>query len=258
MGKDVMPPDGWAEAIKQFSRSAVREGERLKSELLQVWSSFQSQREPFVRNGGKIKTSSQLYQWLGRDLLHVESALIQVVGQLQINPCICCLRGNGPWALCVKLPGGDGTRYGCANCHEANRECTTDATVRFNQRAPQTTSTQVNPGERDADSGNDAVLSPVRETHELVALQHALTSQLTIVHEVDRVVDARIREIEITIARLGQGRMAGNIRPEDVDHLQGQYRQLMVAMQQQARERVRREDCVNDLADMMDIMLFRW
>jgi hypothetical protein len=257
MGKDIMPPDGWAETIKQFARSAAREEEQLKSELLQVWSSFQSQREPFVRNGGKIKTSSQLYQWVGRNLLHVESALIQVVGQLQVNPCICCLRGKGPWALCVKLPGADGTRYGCANCHEANRECT-EATVRFSQQAPQSRPAQVNHGERDADSGNDGAICSVRELHGLVALQHALNGQLTIVHEVDRIVDAIIREIGITIAPLGQGRLAGNIRPEDVHRLQGQYRELMLAMQQQARERVRREDCVNDLADMMDIMLFRW
>ena len=98
----------------------------------------------------------------------------------------------------------------------------------------------------------------MREFHELVALQHALNDQLTIVHEVDRLVNALIRELGITIARLGQGRMDGNIQPEDVDRLQGQYRQLMLAVQQQARERVHHEDCVNGLTDLMDIMLFRW
>jgi hypothetical protein len=233
MGKDVMPPDGWAETIKQFPWSAAREEEWLKSELLQVWSSFPSQREPFVRNGGNIKTSSQLYQWAGRNLLHVESALIQIVGQIQINACICCLRGKGPWALCVKLPGGDGARYGCANCHEANRQCTTDATVRFNQRAPQSRPTEVTPADREADSGNDGLIFSVRELHELVALQHALNAQLTIVHEVDRIVDALIREIGIMIARLGQGRITSHVRPED-ERLQGLYRELMLAVHRQA------------------------
>jgi hypothetical protein len=116
----------------------------------------------------------------------------------------------------------------------------------------------VNPSNGDADSGNDGAIFSVRELHEFVALQHALNGHLTIIHEVDRLVDALIRELEITIARLSHGCMDGNIRPEDVDRLQGQYRQLMLAVQQQARERVRLEDCVNELADIMDIMLFRW
>ncbi|KAJ6004013.1 hypothetical protein N7522_005658 [Penicillium canescens] len=49
-----------------------------------------------------------------------------------------------------------------------------------------------------------------------------------------------------------------NILDKIVDCLQGQYRELMLAMQQQARERIHHEDCVKNLAGLMDIMLFRW
>jgi hypothetical protein len=69
----------------------------------------------------------------------------------------------------------------------------------------------VNPSSRDADSGDDRAIFSVRELHKLVALQHALNGQLTIVHEMDRLVDALIRELGITIARLDQGRMAGDM-----------------------------------------------
>lgn len=88
---------------------------RLKTENLRLLSDKEPKQELILRPGNTARWSgTRLNEKIGEKARTVEAAAMQVVGDHQKNlECEGCLKGLGPFALCVTFPGIDG----CGNCH---------------------------------------------------------------------------------------------------------------------------------------------
>ncbi|KAJ5771758.1 hypothetical protein N7520_002287 [Penicillium odoratum] len=67
-----------------------------------------------------MRPNKRLSRWrlndrLGQSKRNVESAVIQVVGELPERECIQCREGHGSWGLCVVVKG-DVEVAKCGNC----------------------------------------------------------------------------------------------------------------------------------------------
>ncbi|KAJ5371357.1 uncharacterized protein N7496_007449 [Penicillium cataractarum] len=49
-------------------------------------------------------------------LANVESAVIQCLGEVQVDECDCCKKSYGPWAKCIRMSDGEGDLLACGNC----------------------------------------------------------------------------------------------------------------------------------------------
>lgn len=75
----------------------------------------ESQREPTQRSSTGY-TGKRLDERVGANAANVDSILTQVVGCMSPQECTSCLKGQGPWAHCVRFHDPDRTVTACGNC----------------------------------------------------------------------------------------------------------------------------------------------
>ncbi|KAJ5101348.1 hypothetical protein NUU61_003570 [Penicillium alfredii] len=103
-GTDLEPPSLWADHIFELRWKVARQRGYIKSPILDTLMSEEKQREPFLRHN-KGWPAKRLDEMIDSNKCNVESAMLQVVGDIARAPCASCQRGNGPWAQCVKYNG---------------------------------------------------------------------------------------------------------------------------------------------------------
>lgn len=62
-------------------------------------------------------TCAKLTGFFESNIVNIESAIIQIVGEISPEPCSQCLRQQGPWAKCVVFKSPSNLTQACGNCH---------------------------------------------------------------------------------------------------------------------------------------------
>jgi hypothetical protein len=95
-GSVNLEPGQWANHIMSLPYKVARKASAIKTAAIRVLSAAEPLREPLVRHT-KNYTGKRLDERIGDQAANVESALIQIVGEVSQEACENCLRGEGPW-----------------------------------------------------------------------------------------------------------------------------------------------------------------
>lgn len=113
LGWAPLPPAEWAAYLKEHA-FWVSLGTRGPNEIITLYNA-PSRNEPLLRHGKPI-SGLMLKCKISNKAYNVESALIQVVGTIEPEPCERCGRGNGPWAKCISFHDDENSITSCGNC----------------------------------------------------------------------------------------------------------------------------------------------
>ncbi|CAI7650485.1 unnamed protein product [Penicillium bialowiezense] len=114
-GDEIIPPGRWAALIKTIPWGVARAGEYIKTDALRLLITVPSRREPAQRTKTQYP-AKRLFERIGASVASVESALIQVVGDISPQKCENCLKQNGPWAHCVRFDDVSRLTTASGNC----------------------------------------------------------------------------------------------------------------------------------------------
>lgn len=115
-GNEDMMPGEWAAYIKTLPWKIARVGDLPKTTAMKALMESAAVREPVPR-ATTWETSSKMVEKISSRAVNVESALIQITGDVSQPGCKRCMRGSGPWAQCVRFDDDELTVTACGNCH---------------------------------------------------------------------------------------------------------------------------------------------
>ncbi|CAI7626990.1 unnamed protein product [Penicillium bialowiezense] len=73
-------------------------------------------REPVMRTTFQYDTA-RLDERISFCTANIESALIQITGDVSPEECTRCLKDRGPWSQCIRFNDIQGERASCGNCY---------------------------------------------------------------------------------------------------------------------------------------------
>ncbi|CEO60998.1 hypothetical protein PMG11_05411 [Penicillium brasilianum] len=114
-GSEDKQPGEWTKLLWECPWKVAREGEKPKGKLLSIFFAQDPARELMAR-WNFFESGKREEERIRDRLSNVESAFMYCLGEVQDQPCRSCLKSQGPWAKCVKLPWGTEDALACANC----------------------------------------------------------------------------------------------------------------------------------------------
>jgi hypothetical protein len=97
-----LEPGQWAHHIMRLPYKVAQNARGIKTAALRLLSAAEPAREPLVRHTINY-TGRRLDERIGDQAANVESALIQIVGEVSQEECRNCLRGEGPWTQYIRF-----------------------------------------------------------------------------------------------------------------------------------------------------------
>lgn len=91
-------------------------GRFIKTEAIKVMKGATAVRKPLQRSSTRY-TGKRMDERIGSSAANVESAMIQVVGQVCKQECVSCQKRDGPWAQCIRFHELGRTVSSFGNCH---------------------------------------------------------------------------------------------------------------------------------------------
>ncbi|KAJ5933973.1 hypothetical protein N7454_006302 [Penicillium verhagenii] len=133
-GTDHEPPGGWATRIQSVPWSKGRKGDYLRSLHLVKLSAMSTLREPLLRETRSTWLAGVLERKISSCIQNIESAFIQIKGEVVHTECTSCAKQHGPWGRCIALPVAGNTLdddsevllMACGNCHWKNQDARCD------------------------------------------------------------------------------------------------------------------------------------
>lgn len=173
-GTIVLEPAEWAQHIMRMEWKVARSARGfLKTPALRLLSTAEPRREPLLRFNTRYDRE-RLEERIAANASNIESAVIQVVGELPPQACVSCLRGYGPWARCVRFYDDEGIVSACGNCtwNQKRERCSFYVD-------PPPSSSPATPGEHGRDQPSQSSTSVQRPEHALsISLQSNLSVSL--------------------------------------------------------------------------------
>lgn len=108
-------PGNVAAHILHVAHNFATEGKECETELIRTLRCLPPVREPIIRRKASWPLGRRL-KHLRERAVNVESRLMQIVGRIPINECMCCQNGFGPWTKCVVYEISGMASSSCANC----------------------------------------------------------------------------------------------------------------------------------------------
>lgn len=106
----------WATYIMSLPWKVARSARFIKTEAIKVMKGATTVRDPLQRSSTRY-TSKRMDEKIRSSAANVESAMIQIVGEVSQQECNSCQKRNGPWAQCIRFQDIDRTVSSCGNCH---------------------------------------------------------------------------------------------------------------------------------------------
>lgn len=188
-GGEQLPPGEWAKYVKELPWRVARVNKYLKTPSIELLSTAPPRQEPIQRSFTGY-TGKRLDERVSSSVPNAESILIQVVGTISDQEYSSCLKGNGPWAHCVRFPDITDTVTACGNCQWNSQKSRCD----FYQAPPGGRATLGHRRNRSsASSGGSPQVNLVVESERVMAYKAALQE----IQEAVRSLQAR-QNIDLT------------------------------------------------------------